>query len=130
MTGHQVFSTLHTNSAVGAIPRLLDTGIPPDIMSGNIIGVMGQRLVRKLCVHCKEPYDPPRMVQEEPLGFGMRTIFRRSIVQSDAIIVIIPATKADLPSPRCSSSTVKSMSSSHAAPQSGKLPIAKKARDS
>ena len=64
MTGHQVFSTLHTNSAVGAIPRLLDTGIPPDIMSGNIIGVMGQRLVRKLCVHCKEPYDPPRMVQE------------------------------------------------------------------
>lgn len=69
MTGHQVFSTLHTNSAVGAIPRLLDTGIPPDIMSGNIIGVMGQRLVRKLCVHCKEPYDPPRMVQEL-LGFG------------------------------------------------------------
>ena len=51
----------------------------------------------------------------------MRTIFRRSIVQSDAIIVIIPATKADLPSPRCSSSTVKSMSSSHAAPQSGEV---------
>lgn len=63
MTGHQVFSTLHTNSAVGAIPRLLDTGIAPDIMAGNIIGVMGQRLVRKLCVHCKEPYEPPRMVR-------------------------------------------------------------------
>jgi len=63
MTGHQVFSTLHTNSAVGAIPRLLDTGIAPDIMAGNIIGVMGQRLVRKLCVHCKVPYDPPRMVR-------------------------------------------------------------------
>ncbi len=69
MTGHQVFSTLHTNSAVGVIPRLLDTGIPPDIMSGNIIGVMGQRLVRKLCVHCKESYDPPRMVLQL-LGFG------------------------------------------------------------
>jgi type IV pilus assembly protein PilB len=70
MTGHQVFSTLHTNSAVGAIPRLLDTGILPDIMAGNIIGVMGQRLVRKLCVHCKEPYDAPRMVRAL-LGVGV-----------------------------------------------------------
>ena len=60
MTGHQVYSTLHTNSAVGSIPRLLDTGIAPDIMSGNIIGVIGQRLVRKLCVHCKQEYEPPR----------------------------------------------------------------------
>lgn len=64
MTGHQVFSTLHTNSAAGAIPRLFDTGIPPDIMAGNIIGVMGQRLVRKLCVQCKEAYEPPRMVRQ------------------------------------------------------------------
>ena len=61
MTGHQVFSTLHTNSAVGAIPRLMDTGIPPDIMAGNIIGVIGQRLVRKLCVHCKQPYAPSKI---------------------------------------------------------------------
>jgi type II secretory ATPase GspE/PulE/Tfp pilus assembly ATPase PilB-like protein len=51
---------LHTNSAVGAIPRLLDTGIAPDIMAGNIIGVIGQRLVRKLCVHCKQEYGPSR----------------------------------------------------------------------
>lgn len=56
MTGHQVFSTLHTNSAIGAIPRLLDIGILPDIASGNIIGILAQRLVRKLCVHCKEEY--------------------------------------------------------------------------
>ena len=55
MTGHQVFSTLHTNSAVGAIPRLLDIGIKPDILAGNIIGVVAQRLVRKLCDDCKEP---------------------------------------------------------------------------
>ncbi len=61
MTGHQVFSTLHTNSAIGVVPRLLDTGIVPDIMAGNIIGVVGQRLVRKLCVHCKEPYEPTAM---------------------------------------------------------------------
>ena len=58
MTGHQVFSTLHTNSALGAFPRLLDIGILPDIMAGNIIGVIAQRLVRKLCTHCKEAYSP------------------------------------------------------------------------
>jgi len=58
MTGHQVYSTLHTNSAVGAIPRLLDIGIVPDVMSGNIIGVVAQRLVRKLCRTCRQPYDP------------------------------------------------------------------------
>jgi type II secretory ATPase GspE/PulE/Tfp pilus assembly ATPase PilB-like protein len=54
MTGHQVYSTLHTNSAVGAIPRLLDIGIVPDVMSGNIIGVIAQRLVRKLCRTCRQ----------------------------------------------------------------------------
>ena len=58
MTGHQVFSTLHTNSALGAFPRLLDIGIQPDIMAGNIIGVIAQRLVRVLCEHCKEAYVP------------------------------------------------------------------------
>jgi type II secretory ATPase GspE/PulE/Tfp pilus assembly ATPase PilB-like protein len=58
MTGHQVFSTLHTNSAVGAIPRLLDIGIVPDVMTGNIIGVIAQRLVRKLCRTCRQSYSP------------------------------------------------------------------------
>jgi type II secretory ATPase GspE/PulE/Tfp pilus assembly ATPase PilB-like protein len=58
MTGHQVYSTLHTNSAVGAIPRLLDIGILPDILAGNIIGIVAQRLIRMLCRHCKYPYQP------------------------------------------------------------------------
>ena len=58
MTGHQVFSTLHSNSALGAFPRLLDIGIQPDIMAGNVIGVIAQRLVRVLCVHCKDAYMP------------------------------------------------------------------------
>lgn len=58
MTGHQVFSTLHTNSALGVFPRLSDIGILPDIMAGNIIGVVAQRLVRVLCPHCKEAYEP------------------------------------------------------------------------
>jgi type II secretory ATPase GspE/PulE/Tfp pilus assembly ATPase PilB-like protein len=58
MTGHQVYSTLHSNSALGAIPRLLDIGVLPDIMAGNIIGVVAQRLIRKLCVHCRRPRAP------------------------------------------------------------------------
>ena len=57
MTGHQVYSTLHTNSAAGAVPRLLDIGIVPDILAGNIIGVIAQRLVRRLCKHCKQAYQ-------------------------------------------------------------------------
>jgi type IV pilus assembly protein PilB len=61
MTGHQVYSTLHTNSAIGAIPRLLDIGVLPDIMAGNIIGVVAQRLIRLLCPHCKEAYQPPEL---------------------------------------------------------------------
>ena len=57
MTGHQVFSTLHTNSALGAIPRLLDIGVKPDILAGNIIGVVAQRLIRRLCPVCREPVE-------------------------------------------------------------------------
>ncbi|MGC2049627.1 MAG: ATPase, T2SS/T4P/T4SS family [Gallionella sp.] len=64
MTGHQVYSTLHTNSAIGAIPRLLDIGILPDIMAGNIIGIVAQRLVRILCKDCKYPYTPDAMERQ------------------------------------------------------------------
>lgn len=53
MTGHQVLSTLHTNSAIGVIPRLLDMGVLPDILAGNVIGVIAQRLIRRLCQKCK-----------------------------------------------------------------------------
>ncbi|HYH40456.1 MAG TPA: ATPase, T2SS/T4P/T4SS family, partial [Burkholderiales bacterium] len=67
MTGHQVFTTLHTNSALGVFPRLLDIGIQPDIMAGNIIGVVAQRLVRRLCSACKEGYEP---VREERMLLG------------------------------------------------------------
>jgi len=60
MTGHQVYTTLHTNSAIGALPRLRDIGITPEIMAGNIIGVIAQRLVRKLCSRCKVSYKPDK----------------------------------------------------------------------
>ena len=57
MTGHQVYTTLHTNSAIGAIPRLLDIGIVPEILAGNIIGIIAQRLIRRLCKHCRQPNE-------------------------------------------------------------------------
>ena len=59
MTGHQVYSTLHTNSAIGAIPRLLDIGVAPGVLAGNIIGIVAQRLVRRLCPECREPAPSP-----------------------------------------------------------------------
>ena len=58
MTGHQVYSTLHANSAAGAIARLIETGMSSAVMAGNIIGVIGQRLVRRLCRHCRVPCEP------------------------------------------------------------------------
>lgn len=58
MTGHQVFSTLHTNSAIRSIPRLVDLGILPDVLAGNVIGIVAQRLVRTLCKACKAPHTP------------------------------------------------------------------------
>ncbi|MFN0303097.1 MAG: GspE/PulE family protein [Burkholderiales bacterium] len=57
MTGHQVYSTLHSNSAIGAVPRLWDNGIKRELMAGNIIGIVAQRLIRKLCRHCRVPYQ-------------------------------------------------------------------------
>ncbi len=56
LTGHLVFSTLHTNSAVGAVTRLRDMGVEPFLLSSSLIGVLAQRLVRVLCDDCKEPY--------------------------------------------------------------------------
>jgi type IV pilus assembly protein PilB len=53
MTGHLVFSTLHTNSAIGAISRLADMGIPRYLVEDSLVGVLGQRLVRRICFHCR-----------------------------------------------------------------------------
>ncbi|BCX87955.1 type IV pilus assembly protein PilB [Methylomarinovum tepidoasis] len=58
MTGHQVFSTLHTNSAVGALVRLRDIGVSTELIAGNLIGVVAQRLVRRLCAKCRRPVLP------------------------------------------------------------------------
>jgi type IV pilus assembly protein PilB len=58
LTGHLVFSTLHTNDAPSAITRLIDMGVKPFLVASAIMAVMGQRLIRVLCPKCKEPYDP------------------------------------------------------------------------
>ena len=58
LTGHQVFATLHAGSAVAAIPRLIDIGIRAELLSGNLIGILAQRLVRRLCPACRVPYAP------------------------------------------------------------------------
>lgn len=58
LTGHLVFSTLHTNSAAGAIPRLLDMGVEPYLLSATLVAVMAQRLVRTICSECSEPAVP------------------------------------------------------------------------
>ena len=58
LTGHLVFTTLHANDAVSTITRLLDLGVPPFLVGACVKLVMAQRLVRKICLHCREEYDP------------------------------------------------------------------------
>ena len=58
LTGHLVLSTLHTNTAVGALTRLQDMGIEPFLLASSLLGVVAQRLVRMLCSDCKSPYSP------------------------------------------------------------------------
>jgi general secretion pathway protein E len=72
LTGHLVFSTLHTNTAVGSVTRLRDMGVEPYLLSSSLIGVVSQRLVRLLCDDCKAPYqaDPKDC---ETLGFDVNT---------------------------------------------------------
>jgi general secretion pathway protein E len=58
LTGHLVFTTLHTNDAVGAIPRIKDIGPDPALISDALLGIIAQRLVRRVCPHCAQPYTP------------------------------------------------------------------------
>ncbi|MCP4113950.1 MAG: Flp pilus assembly complex ATPase component [Desulfobacteraceae bacterium] len=62
LTGHRVFSTVHTNDAVGAVTRFMDMGIEPFLISSVMLAVVAQRLVRRVCPHCRETYSPPGQV--------------------------------------------------------------------
>lgn len=80
LTGHLVLSTLHTNDAVGAIPRLINMGVPPYWLAPALIGVIAQRLVRRICPHCKEEYQPTdELLYKAGLsGLTNRTVFYKS----------------------------------------------------
>ncbi len=65
LTGHLVFSTLHTSSASGALPRLLDLSTEPFLLASTITAIIGQRIVRKICPHCREMYVPPDQIVQE-----------------------------------------------------------------
>lgn len=67
MTGHLVFSTLHTNDAAGAVARLLDLGVPPFLVATSLLGVVAQRLVRLVCQECRQSYRPAEHTAEEML---------------------------------------------------------------
>ncbi|MBF0147809.1 MAG: Flp pilus assembly complex ATPase component TadA, partial [Magnetococcales bacterium] len=80
LTGHLVLSTLHTIDSVGAVVRLVNMGIEPFLVSSSINGVVAQRLVRKLCLQCKEPFDPlPELLLKEgiPLPLSAQARFFR-----------------------------------------------------
>jgi type IV pilus assembly protein PilB len=71
LTGHLVFSTLHTSRASGALPRLLDLGAESFLLSSTVNGIIGQRIVRRICIHCKESYvPPPQLLNEVKLVLG------------------------------------------------------------
>lgn len=78
LTGHLVLSTLHTNDAPGGITRLLNIGVAPYLVAASVEAILAQRLVRKICTHCKEPYDPPlnvRRAVERAVG-DVETFYR------------------------------------------------------
>lgn len=68
LTGHLVFSTLHTNTAIGAISRLRDMGVEPFLLASSLSGVLAQRLIRLLCEQCKQEYQPSAEVWEHNFG--------------------------------------------------------------
>jgi type IV pilus assembly protein PilB len=80
LTGHQVLSTMHCNDAPGAIARLDEMGIAPFLISSSVILTCAQRLMRRICSHCKEPVSyPPKMFQDlgiDPSLFAGVTLYR------------------------------------------------------
>ena len=80
LTGHLVFSTLHTNDAASAVTRLIDMGVEPFLVSSAVNAIMAQRLVRKICPHCREAYTPANAYLERvglsPVKFAGKELYR------------------------------------------------------
>ena len=103
LTGHLVLSTLHTNNALSTISRLMDMGIEPFLISSALVGVVAQRLVRKVCTACAEPYRP---LDEELSYFTSRNLPQDKLVKGKGCHYAIRlAIKDDWPSRKCSSWT-------------------------
>ena len=80
LTGHLVFSTLHTNDAPGALTRLVDMGVEPYLVASSLEAVLAQRLVRVLCKHCQQPdHSPTTKALKVQLGIPAGTILYRSV---------------------------------------------------
>jgi type IV pilus assembly protein PilB len=77
LTGHLVFTTLHTNDAPGAITRLIDMGVEPFLISSTLEAVLGQRLLRSICPHCRTTYPPGESLLAQ-LGLARRDIGQRN----------------------------------------------------
>ncbi len=102
MTGHQVFTSLHTNDAIGAIPRFVDIGVKPQMLAGSIIACVAQRLARKLCESCKveitatpencsimglDPKNPPNIYQHKGCDKCGGTGYKGRIAISEIVLV-------------------------------------------
>ena len=92
LTGHLVLTTLHTNDAAGAIARLAEMGVEPFMVGGALLGVLAQRLMRKVCTECRVPYTPTR---EELARFGLAassdneiTIYKANTIPKDQIATL------------------------------------------
>jgi general secretion pathway protein E len=81
LTGHLVFSTLHTNDAASAVTRLVDIGVEPFLISSSVKAVIAQRLIRCLCTDCREAYSPEEMTLQ-PLGISADQLKRSSIYRA------------------------------------------------
>lgn len=79
LTGHLVLSTLHTNDSAGAVTRLVDMGVEPFLISSTLLGVMAQRLVRRICLKCKTPFEPSEnqleLMSLSPHDLGDKSFF-------------------------------------------------------
>jgi type IV pilus assembly protein PilB len=98
LTGHLVFSTLHTNNAAGAIPRLLDMGAEPFLVASALNAIVGQRIVRRICTTCRKQYTPDVTIQD-----AIRTIMKGLLPVDQSIELYKNTGKVDdNPCPTCS----------------------------
>ena len=96
LTGHLVLSTLHTNSAAGALPRLLDMGIENFLLASTVNAILAQRLVRKICASCKEEFTPPEEVQKT-IKEVLASVEKSKVIMNKDVAIASSVKKIDTP---------------------------------